>query len=97
VCDRGVGTDPVGEGGDTGNTINALLEGHNITSEDRVRVPLDQDEGRGGSESWEDADNDGDQLLREHCGLESGRFPSSKSTSYLTDSIRLTLSTGIVY
>jgi len=63
VRDPGVGADLVGEGGDADKPINVVLEGHNITSGNRVLVLLDRDEGRGGSESWEDAENDGDELL----------------------------------
>ena len=55
--------DLVGKGGGTDNTINVVLEGHNVTSRNRVLAPPDQDWGREGSESREDAENDGDQLL----------------------------------
>ena len=60
VCDRGLVADLVGEGGDADSTINAVAESHNITSANRVLIPPDQDEGRGSSKSWGDAENDGD-------------------------------------
>ena len=63
VCDRRAAADLVGEGGGTDNIINVVLERHNVTSGNRVLAPPDQDGGREGSESWEDPENDRDQLL----------------------------------
>lgn len=67
-CDLGVGANLVSDGGDTESMINVFLEDHQVTSWNRVLVPLDQNEGRGGDESWEDAEKDGDELLCEHGG-----------------------------
>ena len=63
VCDVGLAGNLVGEGGDAGSTISTVVEGHNISPRNWVLVPLDRDKGRGGSESWEDAENDKDELL----------------------------------
>ena len=65
VRNRRAAADLVGEGGGTDNiNFNFILEGHNVTSGDRVLAPPDQDGGRENSESWEDPENDrGDQPL----------------------------------
>ena len=75
------------EGGDTGITVNVVLEGHNVKSWNRVLGLPDVDEG-GVSESWENAEGGSDELLGEHGNLEL-RSPSSESTSYLSNFIHL--------
>ena len=63
VRNRRAAADFVGKGGGTDNTINVVLESHNVTSGDRVLGSPDQDGGREDSESREDTENDGDQPL----------------------------------
>ena len=72
VRDLGLGADLASEGGDTSKAANVVLEGHNVTSGNGILGPLDQHKGRGGSESWENADGYSDELLGEHGGLGRG-------------------------
>ena len=51
VCDLRVAADHAGEGGDTDNVVNVVLQGHDVTSGNRVPATPDQDGGREGSKS----------------------------------------------
>ena len=63
VRDPRVGADLVKKRGDTDKTISVVLEGHDVTSGNRVLVLLDRNEGRGDGKSWKDRENDRDELF----------------------------------
>ena len=66
LCNRRLGADPAGNGGDTIRMDNVILECHDVTSSNSVLGLLDGDEGGGSSEDRENAENESDELLGEH-------------------------------
>ena len=69
----GLGTDLTGNGGDTSKTASVVLEGHYVTSGNCVLSLLDRGVGGGGSENWENAEDESDESLGEHGGGSKSR------------------------
>ena len=65
---RGLGTYPAGNGRDASRVDDAVLEGHDVTSNNSVLGLLDGNKGGGSGEDREDAEDESDELLGEHAG-----------------------------
>lgn len=81
VRDPGMGAEAAGNGRDTRKRNSAVLESHNVASGNRVPSLPDSDERGRSGESWENEENEWEELLGEHgtfastSGMGSHRNP----------------------